>query len=283
MIGRLNIIRDPTWITPDIIKNTLTSSNFKVIDLNDTLAGICALPNDNLILGNYHKSDLDLYDKKFNLIKNVEYVDNIPFRPHDMATDNFDKVYIGDASNETVLMTNIEINKLICSFDSQAAGFSQPLAPICISYHKEYIYAGDYNHSCIAKLSSDLDLVDIFYTHYSPLELKAANGTLCVVGGNTSKFYFYDIETCELKNKYCYDYHTLSVVNSLFCMFAHKPDYLLDVYDTNGELIKSFSLNLNNLEDYLSELNNFKISYFNDCLILSCDKQIMFLFDIADQ
>lgn len=228
------------------IREIFQSPNFKSQDLRSTTSNICIFPNRRLLFCNYEIQDLTLFDENLNFIKSINLIDNKKFKCAIAVTNAKDRVYIANDTNNEIILTDLEFNK-IKSFDLlQSIQAREKLVFIRgLCYVNECLYVSDYQNKCIQKLNSNLEFISVHHLDYNPWKIEVSNQVICV---QSYIIEFYDVNTFDLKHKYEGHNGSIAKFNSHFYEYYHKKGKLF-CYDKNGYLNETIVMNrqFNNL------------------------------------
>lgn len=168
-----SIYNDSLWLTPELVENTVSQSDFKIITFNHNPSDICVLSNEKIILINRIKCCLEIYDKEFNLINIINSIDNKQIIPSKLATDCINRIYIADTINHCVIVTDFEFNKIIEIVDSNSLEMQTALEPWCLCCAEEYVFIGDYDNKTILKFNHEAEFLELYKCGYHVEQLKA--------------------------------------------------------------------------------------------------------------
>ena len=216
-----------------------------------------------------------LYNKKFEIIKIIDKIDDKRFSPLSLTTDN-DRIFICDSFNQKILMTDLDLN-LIRQYGEYGNEEDKVKYPNGLCYYKHALYISDRANSRIVKLTNYLKYLTSFSVDFQPSVIKIVNDIACIKSANTNSIHFYDLLYPPYFNFKCqYDEHygTISILNSKFYEFNNKNGKLY-CFNKNGELEESLIL-----KTYKYELRPDNEAVFYEVaenLIMNCpaDKMII--------
>lgn len=261
MVGKVRYFHEPpSTLTPEVIEKTISQKNKKIVRLDVYPTDICVLPNGQLLVASIYTTNFTIYDEDFKLIRIVNEIDNRKFTPYGVVCDNISKIYFNDGDSSSIIMTDLEFNK-IKSY--------RALYPDAICFETNYIYAFK-QHRDVMKLSAELELLKtIKINNYKSWMAKIVNDTLCIK--TEDKLMFMNVETLEKKFTYRrMIYGQLSVINECFYEILYI-DPKLHIYDKNGLLIKTISLR--STRNYIKSLWDGYMIYYNDYLVITSNNQ----------
>ena len=225
------------------VKELLINGKTEMIKLNQDVWDILALDKNRFVCSNYSSNCLTLYDQNLNLIRKVDLINGESFTPLGLACSDI-HLYIADAKNNRILMTDFEYNK-IKSVGSHGNFHNQFYSPCGICLKNEILYICDYFNERIQVYNRDLKIISSVSLDYYPWVIKASNSLLFIQAGNTTTFLFiYELKSLKLKQKIdnpdvlC----RLSVINSNIYRYNSKSKSVL-VYDGNGNFKEEFIIN----------------------------------------
>lgn len=240
LIGNLIFRPEIYEFTDNLIEKTFTQSEIEVIDSYKPL-DMCRLPNEFIISANYDYNSISIYDKTLNYIKSIHDINGSPIKPAGLATNNVHRIYISDQHNNTVIMTDLEFNKLKCLNDNKNCSVELD-KPFGICYESNMILVCDHGNKQIQILSENLVFLNSITLDYKPWSIKAINNTFAVISESpTGKIFFYDLNNFSLKYSYDHGFGQVSLVGSYFCEVVASRNFYL--YDLEGKLIKVIDLN----------------------------------------
>lgn len=227
-------------LTCEKIKEILRKGKYvKSIDLNINPYSICSLPNATLLCCS--SSNINIFDKKLQLVKTVSNIDGQPISSLTATTNERDRIYLTDYRYHRVIMTDLDLNK-IKTTGALGTGPNQYNNPYGIAFYKGNIYVCDYGNKRVQKLTENLDYIRLYPLDFCPLQVKVANDNLLIRSNSESTIRLYDIETFTLKQKYDGHNGYISEINSNFYEY-YSANRKLYFYDQNGSLNDEFQSN----------------------------------------
>jgi hypothetical protein len=220
-IGKIDYKIQSKIISAKMLSERLQSEKYKILDKNIEINDLCMLPNNEILIASCNKRQLTLYNKKFEIIKNINKINDELFSPLSLATDNINRIYICDSFNQQILMTDLDFN-LIGKFNGRYGNTVDKLRyPQSIFYYENNLYISDRANNRIIKLTKYLKYQTSFTVDFQPSTIKISNDIACIKSANTNSIHFYDLTYPPYFNFKCqFDEHfgTISVINSLFFM-----------------------------------------------------------------
>lgn len=241
LVGEIKYLYKNESLVSDINKRA-KSGVYKTIDLN--AFDICVTSTDNnFITTNFNDSNICLYDKNFKLIKQVNRLNNLSFKPYSV-TSNIDenKVYICDHSNNRIFMIDSELNYKSVFGGKCGKQNEQFDCPLGIDYFKNFVFICDSRNKRIQKLTNNLTFSSSYTLSYLPWQIKIGDSLACVRDLLYSNIYFHDVNTFQIKLNYSGHNGSISMVNSYFYEYYYQNKTLY-CYDQNGKLHEEIQMN----------------------------------------
>lgn len=259
------------------IRRKISRAKFEIIDLKYKPNDLCILSDDQLLIANSETKSLYVYDGNFNLIKTINKIDNKPFTPLRLTTNNQNFIYITDNERHQVLMVDYLFNK-IKIIGSKGNKFNQFSSPDGIYYKAENVFVCDKENKRIQKFSYDLQYIKSLSLDYIPLQVRVSNTTIFVAAFDIPGLYAYELDTFDLKYYYNHGYSRINEINLFFYECVSCSSYnTIYCYNQNGNLIEELDVNI--LENYLISMEDGALTYFNKTLIItSCNKSKLIKF-----
>lgn len=164
-----------------------------VVELDDSIYRMCALPNDLLCLSYSKSNKLALYSKKFQKIRTIDQISNLKFNnPRGVATNNLNKVVICDSYNSRLILTDLDF-KTCKTIGQCGTGPYEFNAPYDAFFSKNYLFVCDCKNFRIQKFTDELEFLQIYLVDYCPFQLRILNDTICIRDFD-DRIYFYDID-----------------------------------------------------------------------------------------
>lgn len=243
-------------------------SNIEILDLDLHPIDLCVLPDNKILITNSYDNNIVIYDEYFDFVKKVDKIDGKSFYPYGITTNNENRIYISDQSTHSIIMTDLELNKLKI-FGNFGDSETELNIPLGICYSNCYLYICDHDNKRIQVLSHDLEFCKSLPLEYSPLTIEVIENTACVKTSNLG-IEFYDLKNnFTLKVRYNRDCNSrVSIIGENFYEVASFKNSLC-VYNQDGSLIKE--IEITSTQPYIkSSIWDAKIAYFNNYIIISC-------------
>lgn len=237
MIGNLEIQEDLSEkINNEEIREIQRHPKLKPItNVRSKIFDMCTLPNGFLVTASYTDGCLEVFDKKFALIKTITKIDNVSLKPNGLATDSKRHVFICDSDKHQVTMTDLDFNK-IKAFGYYGIQSNQLKHPSAICYYKKHLYICDSTNQRIQKLNQNLELVTSYLFEFWPHKIKIHNDIAGVVPSNiSSQLHFYYVDTFILKYKYIGHGGLLSQIGGSFYEYNSQAEKIF-CYNDEGVL-----------------------------------------------
>ncbi len=226
-----------------IVKELLLEGKSEIIQLNYGVCDILVLSKNRIVSCGHGRNCLELYDGSLNLLKRVDKISEIRFRPGGLACyDNH--IYITDLMNHSIIMLDYEFNK-IKSIGSLGSSFNQFYSPWDICCKDGILYICDNDNQRIQIYNKDLEFIDSVKVTYDPWMIKITSSCLFVEAGNKPGLFIYELNSLSLKHKIedspsvsC----RLSVINSNVYRFNSQSKSFL-FYDENGNFKEKIIIN----------------------------------------
>lgn len=164
------------------------------------------------------------------------------FSPTSLTTNNEDKLYICDYSHDRIFVTDLELNHILHTIESNEYRSNQFCDPYGIYFYAGYLYLCDSHNKKIQKLTSNLVYKKSYKLDYSPRQIKITNNIACIRPLDQCCMYFYELHTFEVKFRYDGHNGSINELNSYFYEYYDKTK-MFYCYDENGVLIDEIKTN----------------------------------------
>jgi hypothetical protein len=234
---------------------------------NTDISNLCALPNGYLLTLNFLRRSLTLYNKDFEIVKEIHRDHSIFQKICDVScatTNNLDRIYMTD-NNLVVIVTDFDFN-LIKSIGNRDPNPKQFYNHRSVYFFDNSVYICDTRNQKIQKMTDDLELEAVYDLGFCPVQIKISNNLACVVPSildECESIYFFDLNSFDLKFKYDGHYGMIEVINSYFYEFCDENRKIY-CYDQNGVLFDEIQTTFDH-QQY--ECFN-AIAYFDDKFVL---------------
>ena len=240
IIGDIKYLYKNQYIITEINKR-IKSGVFRAVDLN--AFDICLTLNDNLITTNFNDSSICLHKKNFELIKQINKLNNLSFKPYSAAS-NIDegKVYICDHGNNRIFMVDAELNYLGVFGSKCGKQNDQFDCPLGIDFFKNFLYICDSRNKRIQKLTNNLKFSSSYALGYLPWQIKIGDSLACIRDLFYSNIYFHDINNFQIKISYSGHNGFITAINTYFYEYYYQNKTLY-CYDQDGNLYDEIQIN----------------------------------------
>lgn len=184
-----------------------------------------------------------------NLIKTIDEIDDDSIKPTGITTNGSSRIYLTDQSSHSVIMTDIEFNK-IKSYGSFGEDDTQFNRPFGVFHARNNVFVCDTDNKRLQILTADLDFIKSIKVEYHPWKIRIADKIACVSDGDETGCYFYELDEFNnftLKHNYQHGYSQISFINPYFIEVSCKR--MLYFYNLDGTLLREFSLS--QLSEYI--------------------------------
>ena len=225
---------------------------------------LCVLNSKKLLISDYLTKVLAIVDENFSLIKQINKINDNPFKPSALANSN-DKIYVANDENMKIYIFDHDL-KLIDSVDTSDDG--KPYRPYGICYSNDIIYVCDVTNNKIQTYTKELKLIKSFQLDSKPWYIKVIDNIACMRVFDGFFICFYTLPSFTLKYRYHGHRGFIVIADSRFIEFC-QPNKIYYCYNKDGLIIDKNSLLMEN--DIM--LDNYDpIVYFNNKLIVAqCD------------
>ena len=143
------------------------------MDLSVSTIGIIELRNNKIISANYDEKSLTIHDKKFNLIKKIDKINNEEFTPIAIALNEEDDIlYIAEYEKNRIIMCDLDFNK-VKSIGSCGTKNEQFDGLIDICFKNKKLYVCDNGNNRIKIFDQNLKFINSFYCE-APQKIKVS-------------------------------------------------------------------------------------------------------------
>lgn len=219
-----------TYFEPsfDELIKKLEGKSCKEIQMEIKGTDIAPLPNGNIMISCYDTGTIFLYDKDFKLIKKIKKINGHSFLCLSSTTNNLDKVFIADALNHRIIMTNLDFEFI----DSCNVNLPHGL---CFN---EYLYTCIEPESKIYKHDKNLEFIQSYDLILHPYQIKVNDETAIV--SNASWIKIFDAKTltnciAEIKTNCSSNIHLCKN----YFLTTYNRD--LCIYNLKGEMKKKIA------------------------------------------
>lgn len=242
-------------------------SKFEAVKNVESLRNICVLPNGTLVTIINNDRTIKVYDADFKVIKTI---DNSINRSFFVASNNANRLYFTETSNNRLVMTNNEVDiiKFICS---NGTGINQFRCPTGLSHFKDSIYVCDFENKRIVKLNDfDLEFSASYPVQFKPLDIKIGNNIAFITSNNNQNFsshssityqndgiYIFELNNFVVKNHYKRQCGPISQINSCFYEYVNGK---LNFFNEEGNLCEEITPVISNN----NQVFHFVIAWFHD-------------------
>ncbi len=259
------------------VKELIVNGKTEIIELNHDVFDILVLSENRIVCCSFNNNCLTMYDENLNLVKRVDNISEIRFKPAGIASyDNF--LYITDQLNHSIIKLDYEFNK-IKSIGSLGSSFNQFNSPWGICCKDGILYTCDYENQRIQIHYTDLEFIDSVEVKYTPWLIKITNSMLFVQAGRVKSIFIYELNSLSLKHKIDKPAEVcrLSEIYSNVYRYNCQSKSVL-FYDENGNLKEEIIIN-NAVANILSQTPDGSLIDLNGNLLMtsySCKKFIKF-------
>ena len=230
--------------------------------------GIVCLPDNQIVCISHKENLITVYDQNFNLMKNINILNDQPLDPIGIALNKEDEqLYIIENTKHRIIMADLDFN-FIKYFGSQGCGNLEFDFPVDIYFKNSSIYVCDYDNKRIQIFNKDLEFTSTLKIDYNPWKIKVSSRLVCVKS-ITGEIYFYNLTDLSLHRKYNNEICRISEYNSCFYEFVFNTKKL-HFYDKHGDLKEE--LKIENFGQYLTNGDFWDgafIDFKGDLLMLS--------------
>ena len=242
--GRLSFKDELKPVSAQMLTERIENEFFQVLDKNILVNDLCMLPDNKILAASCNQHKMILYDKNFEIIKEIDKIDDKVFSPLSLATDNDEKIYICDSFNQKILMTDLHFN-LIGQYGRYGKNEEESVRyPNGMCYYEHVLYISDRGNNRILKLTNYLKHLKSFSIDFQASTIRILNDLACIKSVDRNSLFFYDLSYLPYFNfKYEYEEHkgTISIINSKFYEFNSKKRKI-HCFDKNGTLEESFNI-----------------------------------------
>ena len=122
----------------------LTTSSYKIVNLEVEAYDICILPNGLLALS--HKG-LTVYNDNFTTVLTTNQLNGKAIESLTFTTNNIDRIYINDFSSHEIMMTDLNFNYM-----KSTAGTNYLHYPCGVHYANHAVYVCDFVQEAYSKV-----------------------------------------------------------------------------------------------------------------------------------
>ena len=79
-------------VSAQMLTERIENEFFQVLDKNILVNDLCMLPDNKILAASCNQHKMILYDKNFEIIKEIDKIDDKVFSPLSLATDNDEKI-----------------------------------------------------------------------------------------------------------------------------------------------------------------------------------------------
>lgn len=281
LIGKIEIKYDNNIKDIESVNNQIQSGQYMQLLTNLNNFKILALPNEHLIVltldsANMAQHQINVFNKKFHLIKIVNKLENKNFILTDMTTNDIDRIFMSSYMDNSIYVCDLELNLLKHIQTFNGSNFNDFDGPYGLAYssYNSCLYVCDSFNKRIKMLNSiDYVVNDNFIIDVPPFEIRCFgvnNEKLCI---KSDKFY----QTINRANAMInlnaqfYRYYFYDIKNNKFqlvAVYEYEEDFILCSLNANLYLIetnfKKF-IHFNNECILKNQINidKFKINEFN--------------------
>jgi hypothetical protein len=241
----------------DTLLDKLDVSHAENIELGRKPTHTIHLKNGNLLTRD--KNFLALHDMNFNLICELDKINNEPIRPFRIAADKDENVYVTNDANNTLYKLDSNL-KYIKSTDNHDIHYSD------IFIHGDKLYACARSIKRIDVMTLDFELVSSSYLEHVPLQIRIINNTACVQAklDGAYRTCFYQLPSFRLTFVYdrrgpllAHDKHFYVYENGAFVVFDQSGRFLVEKEAKLGQAaFCDVGLNFTNNELYMCMIDN---------------------------
>lgn len=258
-VGSIELRKDK-FSLEETIQN-LKSRNYDSTFLKYYPNDVCELPNSKLAVASFRSNAIYLYDKNFELYREVTKIGDQDFAAMSLTSDNNETIFISDHKNKRIIFTDLSFARVIQTLkSSQSITISQPHG---LCYYEPHLYICEHSNKTLYKYNVQSKDVSAHVMDANPWQVKVSDKLIAVQMRN-QKIHLFDRESfTPLAVNSSLDHGgSMLIINSVLLVSCLAKSKFF-IYETDGTLREEIKDPFNCLD------GNFEgMTYFNEKLVV---------------